>query len=65
MTEPTNTTAQPALPIPADDPRHGLALARPDEDSGLRHVGVVSLGTALERGGTMTNASGRCDTTSP
>ena len=28
-------------PIPADDPSRKLALARPDEDSGLPHVGVV------------------------
>jgi quercetin dioxygenase-like cupin family protein len=35
-----NASPQPA-PIPPDDPGRGLALARPDEDETLPHVGLV------------------------
>ena len=35
------STGRPAPAIPQDDPRRQLAVARPGEDSGLRHVGVV------------------------
>ena len=32
--------SQPA-PIPPDDPSRGLTVARPDEDQGLPHIGLV------------------------
>src|ERR1700733_3028408 len=32
--------SQPA-PIPPDDPSRGLTVARPDEDQGLTHIGLV------------------------
>ena len=38
MSEDTNTAPQP---IPPDDPRRNLTVARPDEDGGLPHVGMV------------------------
>jgi quercetin dioxygenase-like cupin family protein len=31
----------PPLPIPADDPQRQLAVARPDQDQSLTHVGLV------------------------
>ena len=34
-------TSQPASLIPPDDPQRHLALARPDEDRNLSHIGVV------------------------
>ncbi len=34
-------TSQPAAPIPPDDLRRHLTLARPDEDQSLPHIGVV------------------------
>ncbi|MDP8952955.1 MAG: cupin domain-containing protein [Actinomycetota bacterium] len=40
MTDATGTTSGPA-PIPPDDPRRRLALARPDEDGSLPHIGLV------------------------
>jgi hypothetical protein len=40
MTLAPGTTSGPA-PIPPDDPWRHLALARPDEDGSLPHVGVV------------------------
>ncbi len=40
MTDAPGTTSGPA-PIPPDDPRRYLALARPDEDGSLPHKGVV------------------------
>ncbi len=37
-----NPNAAPqAAPIPPDDPRRSLVLARPDEDQNLPHVGLV------------------------
>jgi len=40
MTDAPGTTSGPA-PIPPDDPRRQLALARPDEDGSLPHIGLV------------------------
>jgi quercetin dioxygenase-like cupin family protein len=39
MTEGPATSQHPA--IPPDDPQRQLAVARPDEDQALRHLGVV------------------------
>ena len=36
-----STTSQPASPVPPDDIHRHLALARPDEDQSLPHIGVV------------------------
>lgn len=35
------TKNQTTAPIPADDPQRTLAIARPDEDQSLPHVGIV------------------------
>ena len=40
MTEDPGTPSGPT-PIPPDDPRRQLALARPDEDGSLPHIGLV------------------------
>ena len=40
MTDDPGTTSGPAQ-IPPDDPRRHLALARPDEDGSLPHIGLV------------------------
>ena len=40
MNDSPSTSAQPA-PIPPDDPRRQLAVARPDEDGSLPHIGLV------------------------
>ena len=40
MTDDPGTTSGPD-PIPSDDPRRHLALARPDEDEDLPHIGLV------------------------
>jgi quercetin dioxygenase-like cupin family protein len=40
MTDAPGTTSDRA-PIPPDDPRRQLALARPDEDGSLPHIGLV------------------------
>ena len=40
MIDAPGTTSGPA-PIPPDDPRRHLALARPDEDGSLPHIGLV------------------------
>jgi quercetin dioxygenase-like cupin family protein len=37
MTEPSSTWP----PVPPDDPQRHLTIARPDEDRGLRHLGLV------------------------
>jgi mannose-6-phosphate isomerase-like protein (cupin superfamily) len=34
-------TAQPPSPIPRDDPQRKLAVARPDTDPGLPHIGLA------------------------
>ena len=34
-------TAQPISPIPPDDPQRELAIARPNEDEKLPHIGLV------------------------
>lgn len=41
MMDRTDDTSAPTAPIPADDPRRMLVIARPDEDQSLPHVGVV------------------------
>ena len=40
MTDNPGATPRSA-PIPADDPRRNLAIRRPEENGGLRHVGLV------------------------
>lgn len=40
MSDNSNATPQPA-PVPPDDPKRNLILARPDEDGTLSHVSVV------------------------
>ena len=40
MTDSPDTSSRPT-PIPPDDPRRGLALAHPDEDQSLPHIGLV------------------------
>jgi quercetin dioxygenase-like cupin family protein len=40
MTDSSGASARPT-PIPPDDPRRSLVLARPDEDRDLPHVGMV------------------------
>ena len=40
MTDNSNASSR-RVPIPPDDPRRGLALARPDEDQDLPHIGLV------------------------
>jgi len=40
MSDNPNAKPQPA-PVPPDDPRRNLTLARPDEDSSLPHIGMV------------------------
>lgn len=40
MTDSPDTSSRPT-PIPADDPRRNLTLARPDEDHTLPHIGLV------------------------
>jgi len=41
MNDHADTSSQPATPIPPDDARRQLTLARPDEDQSLPHIGVV------------------------
>jgi quercetin dioxygenase-like cupin family protein len=41
MSEISNIPSQPASPIPPDDLQRSLALARPDEDQSLPHIGMV------------------------
>ena len=41
MTDRTAISSQPAQAIPPDDPRRRLALAKPNEDASLRHIGMV------------------------
>ena len=40
MTDSLGASSRPA-PIPPDDPQRSLALARPDEDQNLPHIGMV------------------------
>ena len=40
MTDSSGASSRPA-PIPPDDPRRSLAIARPDEDQSLPHIGMV------------------------
>lgn len=41
MMDRTDETSAPTAPIPADDPRRKLVIARPEEEQSLPHVGVV------------------------
>jgi quercetin dioxygenase-like cupin family protein len=41
MTDSSSTPSQPASPVPPDDPKRSLALARPNEDQTLPHLGVA------------------------
>lgn len=41
MSDKAHAPSQPGSAIPADDPQRRLAVARPDGDGSLRHVGVV------------------------
>jgi quercetin dioxygenase-like cupin family protein len=41
MTEIQDTSAPLTAPLPADDPRRHLVVARPDTDQSLPHVGLV------------------------
>ena len=41
MNDSSSTPSQPASPVPPDDPNRSLALARPNEDQTLPHLGVV------------------------
>jgi mannose-6-phosphate isomerase-like protein (cupin superfamily) len=41
MTDSSSVSSQPASTIPPDDPQRRLALARPNEDQNLRHIGIV------------------------
>jgi len=34
-------TSKPVTPIPADDPKRSLAIARPNTDNRLPHIGLV------------------------
>ena len=42
MSDKAPTTSKPGSAIPPDDPQRHLAVAKPNEDGNLRHVGVVS-----------------------
>src|SRR3984893_3517195 len=35
------TTSKPVTPIPPDDPKRRLAIARPNTDQSLPHIGLV------------------------
>ena len=41
MTDSSHASPQPASTIPPDDPQRHLALARPDDDQSLPHIGMV------------------------
>jgi quercetin dioxygenase-like cupin family protein len=41
MDDRSSTPSQPASPVPPDDPKRSLTLARPNEDQTLPHLGVV------------------------
>lgn len=41
MNETLNIPSRSISPIPLDDPQRSLALARPDEDQSLSHIGIV------------------------
>jgi NAD(P)-dependent dehydrogenase (short-subunit alcohol dehydrogenase family) len=41
MNDSSTTPPQPASPIPPDDPTRDLAVARPNQDQALPHLGVV------------------------
>ena len=40
MTDSSGASSRPA-PVPPDDPHRSLAIARPDEDQSLPHIGMV------------------------
>ena len=41
MNDNSTTSPQPASTIPPDDPQRNLAIARPNEDQNLPHIGLV------------------------
>src|ERR1035437_21733 len=41
MNDTSTTSPQPASTIPPDDPQRNLAIARPNEDQNLPHIGLV------------------------
>ncbi|MBC8163647.1 MAG: cupin domain-containing protein [Roseiflexaceae bacterium] len=41
MNDRSSASSQPASTIPRDDPRRDLAVARPDDDQSLLHLGIV------------------------
>jgi len=41
MNDSSDISSQPASSIPPDDPRRALAVARPDDDQTLPHIGIV------------------------
>lgn len=41
MTDSADSATAPTSPLPADDPRRTLVVARPEQDQSLPHVGVV------------------------
>jgi quercetin dioxygenase-like cupin family protein len=41
MNNNSETSSQPATPLPPDDPQRSLALARPNHDQTLPHIGLV------------------------
>lgn len=41
MNDSSTTSPQPASTIPPDDPQRNLAIARPNEDQNLPHIGLV------------------------
>lgn len=41
MNDSSDISSQPASSIPPDDPRRAFAVARPDDDQTLPHIGIV------------------------
>jgi len=41
MTDTTGASSQPTAPLPPDDRHRTLTLARPDDDQGVPHIGLV------------------------
>ena len=41
MDDHSSASSPPARPIPPDDPRRALSVARPNDDPGLRHVSLA------------------------
>ena len=51
MNASSSIPSQPASPLPPDDRARSLALARPDEDPALPHIGMVGDTYTILRGG--------------